>query len=77
VPTVEVVVDWRENMATTMTSASRPFGDVERGILSGSGSHHLSRVTHIIRYCNNPVVYDVSWAEGKYNMKVGQLHLHK
>jgi hypothetical protein len=62
-------------MATTMTMADRSFGDVEHDILSGSGSHHLSRVTHIIRYCNNPVVYDVSLAEGKHNMKVGQLHL--
>jgi hypothetical protein len=48
------------NLATTSTSAGRPFGDAEHGILSGSGSHHLSRVTHIIRYCNNPIVYDVS-----------------
>jgi hypothetical protein len=26
-------------------------------------------VTHIIRYCNSPVEYDVSYVEGKYNMK--------
>jgi hypothetical protein len=47
-----------QNLATT--TANRSFGDVECDILGGSGSHHLSRVTHIIRYCNNPIVYDVS-----------------
>jgi hypothetical protein len=49
-----------QNLSMTMTSVGRPFGDVEHDILGSSGSHHLSRVTDIIRYCTNPVVYDVS-----------------
>jgi hypothetical protein len=48
------------NLAMTMTTADRSFGDVEHGIFDDSGSHHLSHVTYIIRYCNNLVVYDVS-----------------
>jgi hypothetical protein len=56
-------------LATTTPAAYGSLRDVKRSILSGSSSHHLSQVTHIIRYCNNLVEYDVSYAEGKYNSK--------
>jgi hypothetical protein len=56
-------------LPTTAPTSCGSLRDVNRGILSGSSSNHLSYVTHIIRYCNNPIEYDVSHAEAKYNMK--------
>jgi hypothetical protein len=51
-------------------TACGSLGDVKHNILGGSGSHHLSKVAYIVRYCNSPVVYEASYAEGKYNMRI-------
>jgi hypothetical protein len=57
-------------LPTAMPVAYRSLMDIKRDILGGSCSHHMSLITHIIRYyCNSPVEYDVSYAEGKYNKK--------
>jgi hypothetical protein len=57
-------------LPTATPVAYRSLMDVKRDILGGSCSHHMSLITHIIRYyCNSPVEYDVSYAEGKYNKK--------
>jgi hypothetical protein len=65
---------WVASNSSMLTGACGGGGcgslrDVNCGILIGSGSHHLSSVTYIIRYCNNPVEYDVSYVGGKYNME--------
>jgi hypothetical protein len=57
-PAVEVVVDWRVELVHD--HGRQTLQDVKYGILGGSGSHHLPLVTHIIRYCNHRVVYDIS-----------------
>jgi hypothetical protein len=57
-------------LPTATPAAYRSLMDVKCDILGGSCSHHMSLITHIIRYyCNSPVEYDVSYAEGKYNKK--------
>jgi hypothetical protein len=56
-------------LRTIMPMAYGCLREVKRGILSGSGIHHLPNVTYTIRYCNSSVEYDVSYAEGKYNIK--------
>jgi hypothetical protein len=54
----------------SLPTAYRSLMDVKRDILGGSCSHHMSLITHIIRYyCNSPVEYDVSYVEDKYNKK--------
>jgi hypothetical protein len=67
---VEVVVGCYAELATAMPMAYKSLMDVKRDILGGSCSHHMSLITHIIRYyCNSPVEYDVSYAKDKYNKK--------
>jgi hypothetical protein len=62
-----------QGLPTTMPTAYGSPRDVKSGIISDSGSHHLSKVTHIIRYCNSPVEYDVNYGKGKYNKKCSTL----
>jgi hypothetical protein len=65
-------------LPTATPVAYRSLMDVKRDILGGSCSHHMSLITHIIRYyCNSPVEYDVSYAEGKYNKKMFDTCIYK
>jgi hypothetical protein len=56
-------------LPTTTPTASSSLRDVKCGILGDSSMHHLPRVTYTIRYRNSLVEYDVSYGEGKYNIK--------
>jgi hypothetical protein len=56
-------VDWHAGLAHVHTHSLRIPRDVKRGILGGSGSHHLSQLAYIIRHGNNPVEYDASYVE--------------